>query len=161
MDSKAWLLDQLGMTEEKLYSSCRQRDLVNKRWVMMWFYRAAGKSFPGRGVLSVFHHPVSAIHHAAPGLVTHFAERIKAEITGFTINQACLAALQFRMPVKVGQVIGHVLQNIIRNIQRLTILIHFRCIGVRIFQHHNIRIIAGGNYGVQIIVNANIHLSHF
>jgi hypothetical protein len=46
MQSRDWLLKQLGMTEEQLYSSCRQRDLVNKRWVMMWFYRAAGKSFP-------------------------------------------------------------------------------------------------------------------
>lgn len=46
MGSQEWLLKQLGMTEEQLYSNSRQKDLVNKRWVMMWFYRAAGKSFP-------------------------------------------------------------------------------------------------------------------
>jgi len=80
MDSKAWLLDQLGMTEEQLYSSCRQRDLVNKRWVMMWFYRAAGKSFPYIGNKMKRNHAtvVSACKTASP-TVKSLAEELLFE----------------------------------------------------------------------------------
>lgn len=77
MDSKDWLLNQLGMTEEQLYSTCRQRDLVNKRWVMMWFYRAAGKSFPYIGNKMKRNHTtvVSACKTATP-MIKALAEEL-------------------------------------------------------------------------------------
>lgn len=45
MKSREWLLNQLGMTSEELQSGRRGKNTA-KRWVVMWFYRAAGKSYP-------------------------------------------------------------------------------------------------------------------
>lgn len=49
MTSIEWLLGQLGITEEELASSSRERKLSNKRWLVMWFYRRMGKSYPQIG----------------------------------------------------------------------------------------------------------------
>jgi hypothetical protein len=80
MQSRDWLLNQLGMTEEQLYSSCRQRDLVNKRCVMMWFYRAAGKSFPYIGkILKKNHTTVISACKKLPPSVKALAEEMLFE----------------------------------------------------------------------------------
>ena len=46
MTSREWLLNELNMTLEQLLSKCRRKGYSDKRWVIMWFYRAAGKSYP-------------------------------------------------------------------------------------------------------------------
>ena len=88
MDSKDWLLKHLDMTEEQLYSNCRQRDLVNKRWVMMWFYRAAGKSFPYIGNKMKRNHAtvVSACKNA-PAQIKSFAEHLLFEYITQVLGQ--------------------------------------------------------------------------
>lgn len=45
MKSIDWLLDQLNVRREIFFSPQQSRDIVEKRWVAMWFYRCAGKSF--------------------------------------------------------------------------------------------------------------------
>jgi hypothetical protein len=46
MTSREWILQQLDMREDELLSPCRRKEYAEKRWVVIWFYRAAGKSYP-------------------------------------------------------------------------------------------------------------------
>ena len=80
MNSKEWLLEKLNFREDQLLSESRQKDWVQKRWVMVWFYRKAGKSFPyiaeklGRNHQTIIH----ACKNATP-LVKALAEHLLFE----------------------------------------------------------------------------------
>lgn len=46
MESREWILRQLGMSLEQLFSNCRRKGFSDKRWLVVWFYRASGKTYP-------------------------------------------------------------------------------------------------------------------
>lgn len=45
MDSLHYLMRKLKISEQELYSPVRSREYTQKRWVIMWFYRCAGKTY--------------------------------------------------------------------------------------------------------------------
>ncbi len=61
MKSIDWLLDQLNVKREMFFSSQQSRDIVEKRWVVIWFYWVAGKNYSeiarkiGKDRSTVFH----------------------------------------------------------------------------------------------------------
>lgn len=76
IDSKTWLLNELDMTEEELYSPRRDK-YSEKRWVMMWFYRVAGKSYPQ--IARIIRHDHSTCRHGcvySPASLKRYAEEL-------------------------------------------------------------------------------------
>ena len=45
MKSIDWLLNELKIQKKVFFSSKKTRDIVETRWVAMWFYRLSGKSY--------------------------------------------------------------------------------------------------------------------
>lgn len=62
MDSRDWILKNVNLTKEDLFAKRRKdKATSNKRWVVMCFFRAMGKSYPA--IAKITKHDQSSCRH--------------------------------------------------------------------------------------------------